>query len=91
MKKRLDRALTNQNWATHFNNSLAEFLVVSNLDHIPLLVHCSKLNFEYRRKSRLFQYEVSYKIDEECAKTDTSNIFKRSTREYPALLKTVYR
>lgn len=52
MKERLDKALVNQEWATCYNNSQVESLVVRNYDHKPLLASCLKHSFQIEKRNQ---------------------------------------
>lgn len=67
-KDRLGCVLVNSEWISLYNNLRVENLAVGNLNHRPQLVHCDNFIEGNRQKPRLFRYENSWDLDEECTK-----------------------
>ena len=53
IKKKLDRALVNQNWLDHFPTAFAEFLLPGISDHSPIVIHVTA---PVRKKGMPFKF-----------------------------------
>lgn len=65
-KERLDRTLSNQEWASLYNNSLVESHAIYNSYHKPLLVLYSNCAYQPRKRMKLFRYEANWNLFEDC-------------------------
>jgi hypothetical protein len=65
IKERLDRALANAGWCAQFPAIVTEVLAARSSDHRPLWI-CFKPPL--LRSPKLFRFEASWNVSEECAK-----------------------
>lgn len=70
-KERLDRAVPNSKLIKLFWDFWVESLVARSLDHRLILVTCKDAETRSQRRKKLFRYEVSWNVEEECSKKVT--------------------
>ncbi|XP_042988315.1 uncharacterized protein LOC122315966 [Carya illinoinensis] len=71
-KERLDRALGNLELTLSFSDCCFQVLAAHSSDHSPLVMHLKKGGRRYDNKGggkeRIFRYEASWKLHDECTK-----------------------
>ncbi|XP_042962364.1 uncharacterized protein LOC122296627 [Carya illinoinensis] len=71
-KERLDHALGNMELTRRFSNCCIQALATYSFDHNPIVMHLRKGGRRYVSeggvRERIFRYETSWKLHEECSK-----------------------
>lgn len=75
-KECLDRTVANKEWTQLYYVRGVEGLVATYADHKPFLLTCKQRNYLVERhRQKLFRYETSWNVEDECAR-QVENIWK---------------